>query len=220
MQLSAAGQSRLTSATRRNRVLIAGLRAIADCTNRRLPRVSQRNMRGNGCAIASVVLPTDRRRSRCRHRGVVFSGAASSANGLIPVLDCVTYDAQAGTITAHFGYTNTNANTTAVAIGDSVTASNDPTLYCMTGSSGPSGPTGADGASCPSGPSGVSGRSGPAGPSGVSGFGQFDQPGLTLLSPQILAIYPSGQSWTVTVNNPSIRGAIELRVHATCLAVQ
>jgi hypothetical protein len=114
------------------------------------------------------------------------------------------------------------------------------------GASGASGPTGASGASGASGPTGASGSQGPSGVSGIEfvtsdafsvnpvaqqsesarcpagdaaiagGYEIITREAPLFLAPQILASYPSGQSWVVTVANINVRGVVRYRIHATC----
>jgi hypothetical protein len=248
-----------------------------------------------------------------------FASNASSADDVVPILDCVEYNPARNLLTATWGYVNTgpdevivfpgasnffdpppgnqaqtvifkvgtyhkvfqttvslasSPSTTWYVLGHTATATNDPSNYCnvasnppgppgpqgATGPSGPSGPSGATGPSGPSGPSGAagdigpsgpSGPSGPQGPAGISGYqevtsapipvalfhqvtasatcpdgdvaiaGGFElmNKGSSLLSgPSVLSSYPSGRSWVLTVENASIRGALQFRIHATCAA--
>ena len=111
----------------------------------------------------------------------------------------------------------------------------------MTGDTGPSGPAGASG---PSGPQGMAGISGfvqitgdpvavapmrqvtatancPDGEVAVAGgFELLNQSGPLPLGPQVLANYPSGSSWVVTVSNSGFRGTMHFRIHVTCATAQ
>jgi hypothetical protein len=260
-----------------------------------------------------------------------FASNASSADDIVPILDCVEYNPAKNLLTATWGYVNTGPDEVVIfpgpsnffdpppgnqaqtvifkvgtyhkvfqttldlssspstlwfVNGHSATATNDPNNYCNvasnppgppgpqgatgpsgpsgpvgdtgpmgpsgpSGATGPSGPTGATGASGPSGPSGPAGPSGPQGPAGISGYqdvtsapipvalfhqvtasatcpnedvaiaGGFElmNQGSSLLSgPSVLSSYPSGRSWVLTVENTSVRGALEFRIHATCAA--
>ena len=138
------------------------------------------------------------------------------AQSVAPILNCVEYDASTNTLTAHFGYVNTNASTVLITLGASnffspaplsrgqptsflpgihndlfsvsqtldvttsltwnldglsVTATNDPSLYCSTCTDipGPEGAAGAIGPQGPQGPQGPTGLQGNAGPAGADG---------------------------------------------------